>query len=136
MSDDANDTLAAAPAPTETLGRNANDTMRVTRLNGVPLLIESEEIREEMRALRQAGPMDSLLARASQSEDALRYQGPATSVSRLSRRLDRARADGEVLAPGEALREIEHLARKMHGPSAPSAPRRPGRGARSERNEN
>lgn len=65
------------------IGRNADDTVRLTRLDGVPVDLRSD-----------AHPG---------------YPSPAppgeSAVSRLARRFDRARELGEDLTPGQALRD-------------------------------
>lgn len=114
-------------------GRTDDDTARITRLSGVPLVIEEEVGTEEMRVLRQSGPMDALLSRATRAKDAQRYGQERTNVARLNEILTQAQENGEPITPEEALREIDTLARLMHGPSAPQKSQSRSRGpARDE----
>lgn len=64
-------------------GKNSDDTIRVTRLNGVPVDL-------------------SLNAHPGYPSPA---REGATAVSRLAKRHDKARERGEDLAPGQALRD-------------------------------
>lgn len=64
-------------------GHNADDSMRVTRLNGVPLDLRPD---------------------AFPGHPSPRREGE-TAVSRLAKRLDKSTERGEDLAPGQALRE-------------------------------
>lgn len=64
-------------------GKNADDTMRVTRLNGVPVDLSPD-----------AYPGSPSPAPARES-----------AISRLAKRLDKATERGEDLAPGQAIRE-------------------------------
>lgn len=64
-------------------GKNSDDTIRVTRLSGVPVDLSPNAHPGYPSPDREGG----------------------TAVSRLSRRLDRARERGEDLAPGQALRD-------------------------------
>lgn len=64
-------------------GKNADDTMRVTRLSGVPVDLSPD-----------AYPGFPSPAPVRES-----------AISRLSRRIDRARERGEDLVPGQAIRE-------------------------------
>lgn len=65
------------------ISRNADDTMRVTRLNGVPIDLSPDAFPGHPSPAREGG----------------------SAISRLSKRLDKARDRGEDLAPGQALRD-------------------------------
>lgn len=64
-------------------GKNADDTIRVTRLNGVPLDLRLDAYPGYPSPRREGG----------------------TAVSRLAKRLDKAAERGEDLVPGQALRD-------------------------------